>query len=406
MVDEESGIRSRTMTFDERFAEVSNLQRAWKAVKSSGGAPGVDGISVEQFQLECLESIRKQLLSGNYAFCKLRVAEIPKPQGGSRRLCIPTVKDRVVLQSIRYVIEPLCERHFLPCSHAYRCGQGALTALQQIVQGLQAGFDYILESDIQAFFDSIRHSDMLASLGKIDRQLSQNRLLRSSLKMSPGWWPARKGIAQGSPLSPLLANVALIEFDRQLTQAKYRLVRYADDFVLLCQNESHCLEGRKLAEEGLKKIGLQLHPNKTRVVNSRRESFSFLGFELHPDRIVPTASNLAELRSGLLAWCNPHQQIGWPERIERINGLLRSFAWYYHQTDSRRIFWSLDQFVREQLEELERTQGEVNDQWRSQLVSMSGLREVTWKGKGKPKGRGWNGYGLSPNRPAPNRPAE
>jgi group II intron reverse transcriptase/maturase len=385
-----------SMKWNERFATLKSLHQAWKSVRQAGGGAGVDGISLDNFRLHAdqqLSQMSQQIIKGRYRFSRLRVAKLPKPNGQLRTLGIPTVADRIVLQSIRQSIEPECDRHMSSCSHAYRPARGAMTALADVAESIRAGYHFVLESDIAAFFDSIHHRSLLMALKQIDRDLAQEDLICKSLAMSAGIWAARKGISQGSPLSPLLSNVALIDFDRQMTRAGHRLVRYADDFVVLGRSAAETESAKTLAVKLLKSIQLTLHPEKTRAIDSRQNSFTFLGFELHPDRIVPTAKNLSELRSGVLACCNPHVSISWGERIERINALLRSFAWYYHQTDSKRIFWSLDAFVIDQLNDLATSLGLDDESWRARLVRMSDMREVSWRSSKGKKCRGWNGYG-------------
>ncbi len=150
-----------------------------------------------------------------------------------------------------------------------------------------------------------------------------------------------------------------------------------------------------MIKQELRTLGLEINPDKTCIVDSRHASFSFLGFEFHPDRIAPDGNNIAKLRDGIAALCNPHVQNSWESRIVAINSLLRSFAWYYHQTDSRRLFWTLDQSVSDSLVELEAQIGAPQKPWREQIVRMSRMREVSWRGTGKSKRKtpGWNGYG-------------
>ena len=385
------------MNWLSRFGNMESLTHAWNSVRANGGCAGIDGQEVANFSKDSqnlLGQISARVLSDRYHYSRLRMAKIPKTGGKLRKLGIPTIGDRIVLQSIKRSIEPECERHLLPCAHAYRPQRGTHTALADISTLLEQGFCFVLESDIQTFFDSISHHRLRAELGQINRELPKLKLIRSALTMSTGMWAAKKGISQGSPLSPLLANVALIDFDREMIGAGHRLVRYADDFVVLSQTNAGSEQALKDAKKLLRKLRLRIHPDKTQLLDNHRESFRFVGFEIHPDRIVPTAENLAELRSGILAWANPHAAYDWHQRIERINGLLRSFAWYYHQTDSKRLFWSLDALVREQLEQLEaKIECPEHSQWRSSIIRISDMREVSWRGKRKTNKRGWNGYG-------------
>jgi len=385
------------MNWLARFGNLKSLTHAWNSVRASDGCAGCDGQEISDFSKnnqQLLEHISKRILADRYSYSRLRLAKIPKSGGKLRKLGIPTISDRIVLQSIKRNIEPECERHLLPCAHAYRPKRGIHTALTDISTLMGQGFSFALESDIQTFFDSISHQHLRAELGQINRDFPKLKLVRGALTMSTGMWAAKKGISQGSPLSPLLANVALIDFDREMIGAGHRLIRYADDFIVLSRTSAGSEQALKDAEKLLRKMKLRLHPEKTHLLDSRRESFRFLGFEFHPDRIVPTAENLAELRSGIVAWSNPHASFDWHQRIERINGLLRSFAWYYHQTDSKRLFWSLDTFVLEQLEQLEsKVECPEHGNWRSRIIRISEMREISWRGKRGSKKRGWNGYG-------------
>jgi RNA-directed DNA polymerase len=385
---------SQNDSINQVFADTKRLHEAWQAVRRADGAAGVDRISIDEYHRDAtvsLESIRQRLIADKYRFSKLRYAVVPKASGGERKLGIPTVSDRIVLQSMRLALEPDFEKVMLPCSHAYRQERGSQTALADIRIGLQDRLVYVVETDIRNFFDNIRHRPLLVQMTRVEPRMRTCRLLRDAMSMSAGLFPARKGIAQGSPLSPLLANISLMEFDRMICSPSTRMVRYADDLVVLCQTQSEADRAYQHIAKELSKIGLEMHPDKTRIVDSRRESFSFVGFEIHPDRIVPSSSNVSELKSSILGWCNPNLEENWPTRIERINGLLRSFAWYYHQTDSGRLFMGLDQFAREQLDTLQAVVKPAPNGWEDQLVRIGTIRDVVWKGSKKRKG--WNGYG-------------
>lgn len=381
-------------------ANLDSLVRAWKSVRAAGGCAGVDGITIEAFETgfdKHLKQIEVDLVAGRYRFSRLKRAQIPKSSGKLRQLGIPTVRDRVVLQAMRQQIEPACEAKMLDCSHAYRPKRGAMTAIAAVTTALAGGRNLVLETDIQNFFDSIRHPQLLRQLGAIDARCASSRLLIQALRLSSSFWSAKKGVAQGSPLSPLLANVALLSFDRSTQSNQWTVVRYADDLIVLSKTEEAVQRARQLIEKQLSELGLAMHPDKTRIVDSRLSAFKFLGFEFHPDRLAPDSANIGRLRNGIASICNPHSTLTWQTRIEQINALMRSFAWYYHQTDSRRLFWTLDQYVAECLAELETQIGAPPFEWSSQVVKMSEMRETHWLGSkrtGKTrKGRMWNGYG-------------
>ena len=387
---------SQSRPIDQEVGDRNRLDQAWDAVRRAGGAPGSDAVTLDVFKANVernLTGIQQRIVSNSYRFSRLRTAMIPKPMGGERRLGIPTVSDRIVLQSLKSVMEPSLEELMLPCSNAYRVNRGSHTAMDACRAALQAGKTWVLETDIRNFFDSISHRHLLQTLTKVNRRTTESQLLCNSLRLSGSIFPARKGIAQGSPLSPLLANTALLDFDQQISDRYGTLVRYADDLLLMCASEKTVASGLDQIRLALKGIGLELHPDKTRITDSTLSQFSFLGFEIHPDRIVPSGENLAELRSSIIGWCNPQLKVEWEVRIERINGLLRSFAWYYHLTDSSRIFLSLDHFAREQLSELNRLVPCRGFDWSNRLISIPTVRDVVWKSeKSRKKEPRWGGY--------------
>jgi RNA-directed DNA polymerase len=377
-------------------ADRSVLETAWNSVRRADGTSGSDAVTLATFQSDLernLDRLQDKISRDAYRFSRLKIAVIPKPMGGERRLGIPTVSDRIVLQSIKSVLEPQIELAMLPCSHAYRAKRGCQTAMDACRAALQAGRTWVLETDIRNFFDSISHRHLTTMLKAIDPRTNDSRLLNQAIRLSGSIFPARKGVAQGSPLSPLISNVALLGFDRRISDRSGVLIRYADDLLLMCSDEKSVMAGLQSVRSELKTIGLELHPDKTRITDSRRSAFSFLGFEIHPDRIVPSAENLVELKSSIVGWCNPQLSVDWQVRIDRINGLLRSFAWYYHQTDSGRIFISLDQFVREQLTDLDKLVASGSFDWSNRLISIPTVRDVVWKSaKSKKSTPRWGGY--------------
>lgn len=378
-----------------RVGREQNLMRAWKKVRAAAGSPGADGVSIEKFAVRgkhYLARLGRQITEGRYRFSRLRAARVLKADGTQRKLAIPTVSDRIVLQALRLTLEPPCEQAMLPCSHAYRMQRGVTTALTSVAAALRENRSVLLETDIRDFFDSIRHKPLRRKLAALVPETVSWPLLDRALELSPGILPTRKGLAQGSPLSPLLANVTLLDFDQAMTKPQWTFVRYADDLLVLCATEKDARHALMLATRILAKIGLRLHSEKTRITDGAVQQFQFLGFAFHPDRIIPTDENLAKLRDGIVAWCNPHSKVTWKERVDRINSLLRSFAWYYHQTDCTRLFWTLDTFVAQQLETLEAAVGPPPMPWRSEVLHLSHLREVRWHKKSRSR-NGWNNYG-------------
>ncbi len=376
-------------------SDPSVMRQAWRRVRAAGGGAGVDGETLDAFGKRAelaIAKLAKGLPDGDYQFQRLREARIPKANGKTRTLEIPTISDRVVLQAIRMVIEPVCEPRMHPSSHAYRYGRGAMTALDAIFAAMSRGLQTILETDIEDFFGSIRHDMLIQELREYDSRAADSPLLRATLGLSAGRWRRRKGIPQGSPLSPLLANVALTRWDTAVQAEGRVVVRYADDLLVLCDSQKSAGEAQRQVARELRRLGLRMHSGKTRLVDSRREGFSFLGFEFRPDRLAPDESNLRKFRESIAQWSDPGRSIGWEERLKQINALVRSFAWYYHRTDSARLFWTLDHDVLVGLRELALVQPPPAG-WERRLVQLGSLRQVGWSGKRRRGGGGWGGYG-------------
>lgn len=372
------------------------LNTAWKLVRAAGGSAGRDGETIAVFKSlmpKRLESIAKQIASGSWRFKRLRSAMIPKDNGEMRKLGIPAVADRVVLQAIRLNLEPFCESQFHDSCHAYRPHRGAETAIDSLAHAMSSGYVFVAETDIRHFFDTIRHQDVIGTLKELAPQYAKSPLLYSAMRISTGFWPSRKGLAQGSPLSPLLANVSLIQFDRMVSSQGAQLIRYADDMLMLATSQQKAEQALKLASKTLQAMGLALHPKKTRVLDSRIDEFEFLGFRFQPDRLAPTAQNWNRLHEEIRRLCSVDTQMTWSERIDRINGLLRSFAWYYQKADCGRMLWNLDHFIREQIRNLSSMTGQPEAAALQKLLTASELRKAQSSSKPKRSGRRWNSYG-------------
>jgi RNA-directed DNA polymerase len=214
-----------------------NLRAAWKQVKANQGAPGVDGISIEEFPACAREHwprIRKALLEGSFQPSALRQRMIPKPGGrGQRQLRIPTVLDRVILQALQQVLTPILDPSFSESSFGYRPRRSAHGAVRQVQRYLREEYRVAVDLDIEKFFDRVDSDLLMQRLGRrvADKRLMRliGRFLRAGVVIDGQLHPTRRGIAQGSPLSPLLANLVLDELDRELERRGHRFARYADD---------------------------------------------------------------------------------------------------------------------------------------------------------------------------------
>jgi group II intron reverse transcriptase/maturase len=277
----------------EVLAAQLDLAAAWEQVQANAGMPGADGVSVRHFALYregILAGLRRRLAREVYRPFPLRLAEMAKKNGGARMLLVPTVTDRVVQTAATRWLNGRCNEHFDPSSFAYRPGMGVHDALRQIIDLRDRGYRWILDGDITSFFDSISHSILLEQL--------QAWLGSASpmLKWLSGWihatvWDGERiacldrGVPQGSPLSPFLANFYLDTFDRHLRQARIAFIRYADDFLVLARTPFEMKEYREKVEQSLASLGLELSAEKTRNTSFDR-GFRFLGAEIKSDSVL------------------------------------------------------------------------------------------------------------------------
>ena len=276
----------------DKVYALKNLQFAWERVRANDGAPGVDGMTIERFAEgaeERLQQLSQDLRAKTYRPQPVRRVFIPKSGGGQRPLGIPTVRDRIVQQALRQVLEPLFEAKFSPRSHGFRPGRGCASALDVVDRAVRHGYGWVVDADLQSFFDTVNHEQLLDALNEEVADGSVLKLIRRilaagvQLPQAGEVEPTELGAPQGGPLSPLLANIYLHAFDVQMVEAGYGLVRYADDFVLFAKSEGEAVAALALAREILEgQLGLRLHPEKTRVVPVAH-GFEFLGFHYFQD---------------------------------------------------------------------------------------------------------------------------
>ena len=331
------------------ITDATNLHRAWLQVRQNRGAPGIDGLTVQTFESQLphhLALIAKNLLSARYRPSPLRAVDIPNPDNhGTRTLGIPTVQDRVVLQAITQILTPIWEPHFSPNSFAYREGRTALDAVLLAQQRLQSGQHWIVDLDIEKFFDNVDHVRLMQRLAQRIEDAGLLDLiadfLRAGLSRDGVVHPTRVGIPQGSPLSPLLANIVLDELDQEYTSHGWSFVRYADDCILLATSAAEAGALLEFTREFLAdRLHLRLHPTKTRIVQPA--DVGFLGFTYRLSRYGKvsrriTRDALAAFRARVTELARDRSRQPLEQTFEAVATFFRGWTTYYSFTQDNTL---------------------------------------------------------------------
>ncbi len=342
----------------------STLKAAWEQVKANRGAAGIDRQSIEGFAANAeryLNELAKDLQEDRYQAQAVRRVDIPKAGGKTRPLGIPTVKDRIVQTAVKRVIEPIFENEFLPTSYGFRPGRGCKDALREVDKHLKEGYTHVVDADLKGYFDSIPHSLLKE---RIEERISDGRLL----ELLAGWlrqdivkglerWTPTGGTPQGAVISPLLANLYLHPLDERMARLCYRMVRYADDFVILCQSAEQAQMALNEVNVWVNANGLTLHPDKTHVGNCLLEGqgFEFLGYRFEAGKRMVRQKSLQGFKDKIREKTRRTRGDSMARIIADLTPTIR--GWYgYFKHAGRRVFPRLDGFIRRRLRAILRKQ--------------------------------------------------
>jgi len=368
----------------------ANLQSAYEKVAGKDGCAGADQQTVAQFARQAgaeLARLHEQLRDGKYRPQPVRRAWIPKPGSKEPRpLGIPAVRDRIVQAALRHVLEPIFEAEFAEHSYGFRPGRGAKDALRRVDTLLKAGHDWVVDADLKSYFDTIPHDRLLALVkarvadGPV-LALVESFLRAGVLEENKGWQPTEQGTPQGGVISPLLANLYLDPFDHRMARAGWELVRYADDFVILCRSQAEAQTALSQVREWMKEAGLVLHPEKTRLVNAAQPGgFDFLGYHFEQGKKWPRKKSLMKLKERVRTMTSRLDGRSLKEIVTEVNRTLR--GWYgYFQHSRSSTFRSVDGYVRRRLRSLLQWRldgvgkgiGEAHHRWPNAWFAHNGL---------------------------------
>ena len=335
------------------------LVAAWEKVQSNAGGSGVDGITVARFAKTChngLLDLKEQLERSILQPKPVKRVWIPKAgSSGKRPLGIPTVRDRIVQTALRRVIEPIFEATFAEHSYGFRPGRGCRDALRRVQHLLDEGCTWVVDADLKSYFDTIPHGRLMA---RVEERIADGRvlaLIRSYLEQGVMEGVSydkagEDGTPQGAVISPLLANVYLKPLDHLLAGSGEEMVRYADDFVILCRSREEAEAALVRVQAWVRENGLTLHPEKTRVIDATQPGgFDFLGYHFEGGHRWPRRKSMDKVKAGIRE-LTPRRTCGWSleHTIGRLNEVLRGWHGYFRHSHWT-TFQPLDGYVRGRL---------------------------------------------------------
>ncbi|MGI6449252.1 MAG: group II intron reverse transcriptase/maturase [Desulfitobacteriia bacterium] len=342
----------------DRMLERNNLRLAYRRVVQNGGAPGIDGVTVKDLKAhlwECWDTVKAELLTGTYKPAPVRRVEIPKPGGGVRLLGIPTVMDRLIQQALLQVMTPIFDPYFSPNSFGFRPGKRAHDAVKQAQAYIQEGYRYVVDMDLEKFFDRVNHDILMA---RVARKVKDKRVL----KLTRGYLNAGvmengvtketvEGTPQGGPLSPLLANILLDDLDQELTKRGHRFVRYADDCNIFVKSKR---AGERVMKSVIQFVEgkLKLRVNREKSAVDRPWNRKFLGFSFLPNRqatIRLAPKTIERFKEKIREITSRTRPMSMSERIHKLNQYLMGWIGYFKLAAAKSHCEKLDAWIRRRL---------------------------------------------------------
>ena len=373
----------------DKLYRVKLLKSSFYKVKANSGAAGVDHVTVEHYEEDLEENLQKlseELKEGTYSPRPIKRKWIPKPGRSEKRpLGIPTVRDRIVQTALKDLLEPIFEKEFSDQSFGFRPGRCAKDALRELQDLLNEGHTYVVDADIKGFFDNIPHDKLKA---RMEEKVTDNGILslidsylKAEIMEGTDNWMPEGGTPQGAVISPLLANIYLNPLDHLMEEAGFNMIRYADDFVVLCRSKEEARKALKVINNWVKKAGLSLHPDKTRLVDAtERGGFDFLGYHFERGYKWPRSKSEQKLKDNIRNKTPRTYGDNLEKCIAGINKTLE--GWYeYFKHSHHTTFTPIDKWIRMRLRSILRQQagmkgrgrGSDHQRWPNSYFSKRGL---------------------------------
>jgi RNA-directed DNA polymerase len=339
----------------ERIFSKDNVRQAWKRVKANNGAPGIDKMSIDDFPgfaRTPWQGIRDSLFSGNYQPLPVKRVEIPKPTGGTRPLGIPSVVDRVIQQAIYQVMMPIFNPDFSEFSYGFRPGRSAHDAVYKVREYIRQGYRIAVDMDLSKFFDEVDHDVLMHRVALKIRDKRVLRLigkyLRAGVMVKGRLRKSRKGVPQGGPLSPLLANILLDDLDRELEKRGHKFARYADDFVILVKSERAGLRVKESVTRFLeRKLKLKVNQDKSRV--SATDETNFLGFTFKGTKIRWSDKAFREFKRRVKELTGRSWFVSMEYRYKKLSQYIRGWMNYFGISEYYRPIPEIDHWLRRRM---------------------------------------------------------
>jgi RNA-directed DNA polymerase len=373
----------------DKVSSLGNLKSAFSQVRHNQGSAGVDRVTIGMFEAhleENLQRLSESLKEGRYSPQAIRRVWIPKPGSREKRpLGIPTVRDRVVQTALRNVLEPIFERDFAAQSYGFRPERGTKDALRRVAELLKAGYVHVVDADLQSYYDTIPRQLLLEQVrGKVADskvlELLEAYLDQDVMEGAKHWTPER-GTPQGAVISPLLSNIYLDPLDHQMAQLGYEMVRYADDFVILCCSQSEAQKALAEVTAWTAAAGLRLHPEKTRIVDATQPGgFDFLGYHFERGFRRPSAKSMQKFRDKIRLKTKRTNGYSLQRILSDLSPIQKGWFEYFKHSHGW-VFKDLDGWIRMRLRSLlrkrqgrrGRARGPDNHRWPNTYFAEQGL---------------------------------